>query len=389
MAKIKKIVSCGFFMAIFSAFCCITASAQGVCNLNVSPKNAGVGEEINVVIEFTNDTLDVLSAKATLEYDSSVIEVSESSEIQGAGGVIALSDLAGDAPSVEFKVTFVAKNVGSCDIMVTNGSVTNTDGDISVVDSVSEQVEVSQEGGFNSESKLKAFEFSAGTISKEFSAEVTSYTIDVEYEVESIEFKAQMNSVKSYIYFSGFSENDISFVEGSSPRIYEAKSLLSVGDNVKKITVEAENGEETVYTINVVRHEKDEIVPINPDSSESNSSVDDSEANMNIFQTKPSTTTSDTSANSPKNDSVLGKIFPVVIGIVFVIAIGLVIVVFVARFNDEKQSKKRRRPVQGSQSTRSRNSTSSSSRTSEARTQQPKKAVVKKKSNNSSVRRPK
>lgn len=386
MRGLKRIFACGIVTAIFSMLGCLGASAQGVCNMNISPKNAGVDEEINVVIEFTNDTLDILSAKATLEYDSSVIEVSDSSEIQGAGGVIALSDLAGDAPSVEFKVTFVAKSEGSTDISVTNASVTNTNGDVSGVGDVSQQVEVSTEGGFNAESKLKDLQISQGTLSKEFSQEVTSYTVDLEYEVSSIEVTAQMSSVKSYIYFSGFSEDNISFVEGSSPRIYVAKTDLLVGDNVKKITVEAENGEETVYTINFVRHEKDEIVPINPDSSESDSKIDNSEQDMNIFQTKPSTSVSKSDAKSPKNDNVLGKIFPIIIGVVFVIAVGLVIVVFVAKYNAEKQKKRRRVPRNRGNS---RNSTYEESTARQTNTRKPQKAVVRKKNNNSSVRRPK
>lgn len=393
MFKIKKIFSCVILTAILSAFCCITASADAVCNLNVSPKKAGVGEEINVKIEFTNDQMDLLNAKATLEYDSSVIEVSENSSIQGAGGVIALSDMAGDAPSITFDITFVAKAVGQTNISVTNANVSNTDGEITEINSVSETVEVTQEGGFISDSKLQSLEISEGFFEKGFSPEVTSYEVNVENDITSIEIKAQMSSVKSYIYFSGFSENDISFVEDSSPRIYVAKTSLAEGENVKKITVEAENGEETVYTINIVRLAKDVIAPLEPDDSQpdDSSQTDDSSDGMNIFQTKPVTSAQNSTTKNPNNDKILSKIFPVFIVLVFAIAIILLLVVFVAKLNVEKQKKKRKRP--SSSSTYSPNSApkqqTSPQRNITHTATQPKKAVVRKKTNNSNVRRPK
>ncbi len=384
MVRIKNIFAVGVLTALFLPFCFINAKADAVCNMNISPKNAGVGEEINVRIEFTNENMDLLNAKATLEYDSGIIEVSENSQIQGAGGVIALSDMAGDAPSIEFNVTFVAKNVGSSDIVLSNASVTNTDGDTSAVSDVSDSVTVSQEGGFVSDSKLQSLEISHGSFTKGFSPEVTSYEVNVENDVTSIEITAQMSSVKSYIYFSGFDNDNISFVEGSSPRIYVAKTQLAEGDNVKKITVEAENGEETVYTVNIIRLKKDEIAPIEPDvPKDDDSKTDDAQGNMNIFQSVSTTTAKKNNAKNPNDDNVLEKIFPVFIVVVFGVAVILLLVVFVAKINAEKQNKKRRRPAQNRQNSTQR----STSYQNTPRTQQPKKAVVRKK--NSNVRRPK
>lgn len=349
MKRIKKGFLLILSLAVIMAMGAIYAGAEAVCTLDVSPKNAGIGEKINVRIEFTTDNMDIQTASATLEYDDSIIEVSEESEVKGSGGVISLSDVSADAPSIVFNVTFKAKAVGEGSIKIKNASAEKNSGEILVVEEQRADIKISENGGFVSDSKLKELSVSAGSLSKPFSPDVTKYEVVVENGVTEIEISAQMSSVKSYIYFSGFTNDNISFIEGSSPRIYVGKVQLNEGDNVKKITVEAENGEETVYEINIKRLPSGEIAPIVPDNNdgkETSGPDDIEEGGLNIFQTKPSTTVAKPQQNSPKNDNVISKFFPVIIVAVFVIAGGMFAVVLVARYLSLQQKKKKRRPAQ-------------------------------------------
>lgn len=95
-------------------------------------------------------------------------------------------------------------------------------------------ININRNDGRDTDSTLKEIKLSEGNI--DFKADVLEYKVNVKYEVEKFEIKATANSEKSKVTIEG------------------DKNLV-VGENVFTITVEAENGKQTIYKITVVRKE--------------------------------------------------------------------------------------------------------------------------------------
>lgn len=101
---------------------------------------------------------------------------------------------------------------------------------------------INRDDGRNSDSSLKNIKLSSGKL--KFNKDTLEYKVTVEYNIDKMQVEATPNSEKAKVTING---ND----------------NLSVGDNVFKINVEAENGKVTIYTINVVRKEQGEKISNN------------------------------------------------------------------------------------------------------------------------------
>lgn len=101
---------------------------------------------------------------------------------------------------------------------------------------------INRNDGRNSDSSLKNIKLSSGKIS--FDKDTLEYKVTVGYNVDKMKIEATPNSAKSKVTINGNED-------------------LSVGDNVFKIKVEAENGKVTIYSINVVRKEQGEKISDN------------------------------------------------------------------------------------------------------------------------------
>jgi len=392
---IKRIFSLCVTTLLVTCLGCVMACAQGSCDLQISPKNAGVGERINVTIEFSTVNMDVDSASCVVKYDPEIMEIHEDSPTQGSGGSIEIFKMAGDAPVVKIDLVFVAKKQGSAKLSVENTSILNFAGENIGSPTAESEIKIGADSGLDSDSKMKALEVSKGTLSPAFSPDVTNYKVDVANDVLDIEISGQMRSVKSTIHFAG-GFSDIEGIDGTSPKIYKGKVNLNKGDNVRTIKITAENGEETVYTINVVRHADGEIIPINPEEKpvvSEKPEEEDPEETMNIFQTNtPSTTKTTVTNKSPKDDNIFEKLLPVLLILTFVIA-GLLIVIVafaVIQSRKEKQKKARRRAQRTQQSTSSKPRQSQQTQRPRQQSKSTSKTTVKrKKPNNPNIKRPK
>lgn len=89
----------------------------------------------------------------------------------------------------------------------------------------------------SSDSSLKSFSISAGTMTPEFSPEVTAYTVQVAEEVEKINVTCSTSATDAKVVEAGGFKD------------------LQVGNNSAHITVQAADGSQTTYTINIVRGE--------------------------------------------------------------------------------------------------------------------------------------
>lgn len=89
----------------------------------------------------------------------------------------------------------------------------------------------------SSDTTLKSLEITPKGISPEFKPETTTYSLEINSNIEKLEIKATPNNEKSKVSITG---ND----------------SLKIGDNTVKITVTSEDGKTKTYTINVKKKDK-------------------------------------------------------------------------------------------------------------------------------------
>lgn len=89
----------------------------------------------------------------------------------------------------------------------------------------------------SSDSSLKSFSISTGTMTPEFSPTVTEYTVQVTEDVEKINVTCSTSATDAKVVEAGGFKD------------------LQVGNNSAHITVQAADGSQTTYTINIVRGE--------------------------------------------------------------------------------------------------------------------------------------
>lgn len=367
-----------FFRDLFSAaaatvlaaaaatVCAVTASAQGQVSIDVSPSQPGVGDIVTVNVEFSSDNMDIQYAEANLEYDSSVMEVADNSDVQGSGGVLRLRGYAEDAPSVNFVIKFKTVSEGSSNISITNSSLTDMSNGSLGSPTASSSVNVSGESSQSDDSTLGSLNVTGGgQLQPAFSPDVTSYTVELPDDVTTVQLQGSTSNVKSYIMFSG-GFSDIVPVEGTSPTVYSGTASLNSGDNIKYITVTAENGDETQYTINLIRGAGTATTTTTEEQSESQSSssggdtqsgsqqgssestVTTAPDDMNIMKNTISSSYSAPS-KGPNEDSVLNGVFPVIILGIFVVFIALFVVITWIKMQADKKRREqahRRKKVQ-------------------------------------------
>lgn len=101
---------------------------------------------------------------------------------------------------------------------------------------------INRDDGRDSDSSLKNIKLSNGKLT--FDKNTLEYKVTVEYKIDKMIIDATPNSDKAKVNITGNEE-------------------LSVGDNIFKINVEAENGKITVYTITVIRKNQGEEISSN------------------------------------------------------------------------------------------------------------------------------
>lgn len=101
---------------------------------------------------------------------------------------------------------------------------------------------INRDDGRDSDSSLKNIKLSNGKLT--FDKNTLEYKVTVEYKIDKMIIEATPNSDKAKVNITGNDE-------------------LSVGDNIFKINVEAENGKITVYTITVIRKNQGEEISSN------------------------------------------------------------------------------------------------------------------------------
>ena len=349
MEKSKKyiILNLMIMLILSAAICSLPAYAAGQAAFSIPSGAVAQGENFNVSITFSGSE-NIGSVDASMSYDDSAVQFVSGDNSSGGGGIVTIKGFP-DSPSdsVTFSMTFKALKQGSSNMNLTNCSIFSEDGtsigsptayaNITVAQgagesntavssekpdetSVSESQATTQQttsetsqqtdaNGVPTQGVLKALTVDHGTLSPQFAWNVYNYTVNVGYDVTNVEIEGTTASLSDYIWYTGTSE-------------------CQVGENIRTITVTASSGEETTYTIKIIRADENEAA-LNQDAQDSSSGNDTN------------------SGTSEKNTDILEQykkiLNPALAIVLIVLIIALVVVIFWIRtklLGNSKEKKK-------------------------------------------------
>lgn len=227
-------------------------------SISVNSSSVNVGGSVKVTVSIPAG----YGATVAVSYDSSILTYSSCSVSASANAgtvVLNIGDAMGYSNSAT--ISFKAASAGTANVSAQATVAGNADGDSVDISGASKTVTVnnavdantnneeanagqnnastdSETAKLSSDSSLKSLVLSAGDLSPAFSAGMTNYTASVPFEVTKIAITAVPNNAAAKVISVSGNDN------------------LEVGNNTVIITVKAENGVTTAYTILVTRQEE-------------------------------------------------------------------------------------------------------------------------------------
>ncbi len=250
----KKILKRGFAIVIAFLLCLhigsIDAKAANVV-IALSAGSVSVGGNVTATISVSGS--DISAYTIYVSYNSSVLQynsASGSAIVNGGGGTVTISGTSAGSVSISF--TAIAN--GSASITTSGSDVYDINGNVLSISHAGVTVDVStpsattesgntttesnettettEEDDRSSNCNLASLQVSPGTLSPAFSADRTSYSLEVDKDVTSIVVSASAEDAKATTSVSG-------------------ANSIQPGRNTVNITVTAENGAVKVYSIQV------------------------------------------------------------------------------------------------------------------------------------------
>lgn len=289
-----------FVFALLAAAVVMIALALPACAVGdamffLPDKAVDVGEEFSISLNFSSSDK-IGNINAQVAYDSNVIEFVSGTSANGGGGMININENVSGTTDTTCVLTFKALKSGDSTVNIVTCNMTDENGQrigspyaygtITVADngddpnedsskdssskedprgddalspadesseasqpetsapedsSQAQQTEtsVTDENAMPASGVLTSLTVDNGELSPDFAWNVYSYTVNVDYSVTNVEITATAADPSDYIWYSGSGE-------------------CQVGENVRTITVTDAYGNETVYTVTVIRADEDE-----------------------------------------------------------------------------------------------------------------------------------
>ncbi|MBE6787076.1 MAG: hypothetical protein E7537_01875 [Ruminococcaceae bacterium] len=214
----------------------VPTSAASSATLYFNKSSVKVGDKVTVSVSIKpNESM--YAVEFYLQYNDSVLKYKSGNGNKNAAGVLKVVESPSGDKSVKYNFTFEALKKGTSKIAVTDCIyVTNGSGGSSEKSFVGASASISvKDANLSSNAKLKSLNVSGFTLSPKFSSNTTSYNVKVPFDTKKVSVTANTSDKNAKVVS----------VEGNNN--------LKVGKNVVTVTVEAENGTQKKYTINVER----------------------------------------------------------------------------------------------------------------------------------------
>lgn len=248
----KKSMIALIVLALCASLFWVCASAANVSASLTGPTTVRAGDTITISFKLNGNNSSAFSG--TLSYDSSLLELKGtptvkisswmiefsdntfvcydnnlSTPIQGNTTVFTMSFKVSDKVATGTKITISCK-----DLLVTDGQADSKINDISYSVTIAPPM--------SKDNDLKSLTVSNATITPQFSADVTSYSASVPFDVSKLDVKAVAKDSKANV-------------------TVDSPELKAGGTTYVTITVKAENGDKKVYSICVTREQDPNYVP--------------------------------------------------------------------------------------------------------------------------------
>ncbi len=234
----KRLFSLLAAVLLLGSLFCLPAAAAGSLSASASAASVTVGSSVTVTLQYSGGGDGIGSIDASFHYNAAAFQYVSCSgaSASGSAGELRISWYATDvqAPgSVSLSLTFKAIAAGSGDFSVSTSELIN-DNNVSL-GTPSATVAVSANNPtLSGNANLASLKPSSGTLTPQFNANTTSYTIAVPYTTTSLSLSAK------------------AAVSGAKVQV-GGTNTLKVGKNTQTITVTAPNGTQKTYTVVITR----------------------------------------------------------------------------------------------------------------------------------------
>ncbi len=225
----KKILSILVSILIVASLFTFTASAAGT-TIAFSSNTITIGDKVTVTV-----TVDPGVAMYAVGYK--LVYDSEKLSYPGSAGVITEVESPTGETKFTKQYTFTSLKVGSAAIKVQECGYAGIDLVDKTFNDASAFLTI-KDVALSANANLSSLTLSAGTLSPNFTAARTNYTVSVPYETDKITLYTKLSDAKAKVNLSSNPTN------------------LNVGANTIKVTVTAQNGSQKIYTVVVTRREQ-------------------------------------------------------------------------------------------------------------------------------------
>ena len=312
-----------FVLSVICAVSVFADDAPATLSLQASQTQASIGSTITVKLDISA-VKPIGKVTATVTYDASVLTFVSGDGAKAENGVITIEQLNGLGTIASVNLSFTAASQGTSAVNVTSCAIydafeekldlTGTGTSIQVTEAAqtesttqteettSEQTTTEQTtaetdaNGVPTKGVLVDLQIDNGTLKPPFMYSIHEYSVTVPYEVEKVEIEGKTASLQDHIWYTGNAE-------------------CVVGHNVRTITVTDINGQQTVYTINIIRLDKDQ--------KETSVSAEDPA----VQTTAPSKTEKSPQVVTKKEKDIKSTLLPVLYIVLVVLIVALVIVI--------------------------------------------------------------
>ncbi len=217
----------------------ILTSFAANARIAFSDPTVTVGQEVNVTLKISSLSGEALGRSSLmLSYDPNILEFVSGADASGGAGSVSVRQAAeAGAQTMSTSLTFRALQAGSTQITVSTQEVYDADEQLVNIEKLGNStVTVAAEAGASADAGLKSLKVSPGTLSPEFSSDVTEYSVTVGPDVSKLAVSAEANDEAATVAVSG-------------------SSNLQMGDNTVNCVVTAADGQTNTYVIHVTKTE--------------------------------------------------------------------------------------------------------------------------------------
>ena len=228
---IEGFICCAVVVAMLIS-CFIFSASAAATSISLSSTSLTVGQKLTVTVT-VNGGEDMYSAEFKLNYNSSVLKFDSGNSASGGAGVVKVVSGVTGLSKTSFVINFTSLASGTSNIAVSDCIYVGIDGVEKPITGASVNVTV-KDATKSGDANLKSLRLAHGTLSPQFSKDVTSYTATIPYSVTECKVYTRTSDSSAQVA-----------VEGSA--------TMKVGENTRTVVVTAANGTQKRYKIVITR----------------------------------------------------------------------------------------------------------------------------------------